>query len=61
MGTQGCSEYTEYVLVAKFGVGVYDLPASTIETFLDIMEIERKVQEKREKQPTNSKQWQTRG
>lgn len=61
MGTKGHEKYTEYVLVSKFGVGVYDLPASTVETFLDIMEIEAKVQEKRNKKPPKNKPWQTRG
>lgn len=61
MGTKGHALYTEYVLVKTFGVGIYDLPASTVETFLDIMEIEAKVAKKRDKKPSNQNPWQTRG
>lgn len=60
MGTKGHPMYTEYVLVKTFGVGIYDVPASTVDTFLDIMEIEAKVAKKRDKTP-NQKPWQTRG
>lgn len=52
MGKEGHHEYTEYVLVKTFGVGIYDLPSSTVESFLDIMEIEAKVAKKQQKKPT---------
>jgi len=60
MGKKGHPLYTEYVLVKTFGAEIYNLPASTVETFLDIMEIEAKVAKKRDK-PNTPQKWQTRG
>lgn len=61
MGKKGHPLYTEYVLVKTFGVEIYNLPASTVDTFLDIMEIEAKVAKKRDSKNNTSKTWPTRG
>lgn len=61
MGKQGCTEYTEYILVKTFGTGIYDLPSSTVTTFIDIMAIEAKIAKKENNKSTTKKPWQTRG
>lgn len=39
-GTKGCEEYTEYLLVSRFGAGIYDLDHQTVLRFLHIIQLE---------------------